>query len=446
MDIITVDIAAAEAAQKEQKAALTAKKAAEKKAEEEARNEPVVTVDLRPAKVRAKAAPRAAVMGASAVLCTALLFGALSLSLPKKEFSETENRVLAGAPQFSVSAFLKGDFQSGFETWFADHFVGRDTFSALHRLVQSVAGSREAGGVYLGEEDRLFLIPTTPEEENVTALADAINAFASAYPEQKHLFAVAPNAVWTQRKYLPPYAEAPDQQAQLAAFAKRLKNVKTVDLCKALSAHSDEYIYYRTDHHWTSLGAKYAFEAIAAQLETGPLVKKYETHTLSETFEGTLAAKSGSHKVKDSIEIWLPETDIAYYVNYADGGEAENSMYRKAFLGTRDQYAVFFGGNHALVRIRTTADTGRKLLVFKDSYANAAMQFLYPYFDEIVMVDPRYYYDSLKPVMNQYGITDVLYLYHADTFFNDTSLADVLLEAAETPEPAPGSGTEGSVG
>ncbi len=445
MDIITVDIAAAEAAQKEKEALRTAQ-AAEQNIPEEAQDEPVVTVDLRPAKVRRKAAPRAAVMGASVVLCTALVFGALSLALPKKEFSETENRVLAGPPQFSISAFLKGDFQSGFETWFADHFAGRDLWSALHHFVQSAAGSREAGGVYLGKEDRLFLIPTEPQEENLNALAGAINAFTEAYGDVNHYFAVAPNAVWTQRDYLPPYAESPDQEAQLSAFAKRLKNVKTADLCRALSAHSDEYIYYRTDHHWTSLGAKYAFEAIAAKMGLNPTVKKYETHTLSETFEGTLSSKSGSHKTKDTIEIYLPETEIGYYVHYADGGDAESSMYRRAFLDTKDQYAVFFGGNHAMVQIRTTADTGRKLLVFKDSYANAAMQFLYPYFDEIVMVDPRYYYDSLIPVMNQYGITDVLYLYNADTFFNDTSLADVLLEAAETPEPAPGSGTEGSVG
>ena len=438
MDIITVDIAAAEAAQKE--------KAARETKEAEAQNEPVVTVDLRPAKVRRKAAPRAAVMGASVVLCTALVFGALSLTLPKKEFSETENRVLAGPPQFSISAFLKGDFQSGFETWFADHFAGRDLWSALYHLVQSAAGSREAGGVYLGKEDRLFLIPTEPHQDNVTALADAINGFTEAYGDINHWFAVAPNAVWTQREYLPPYAEAPDQEAQLAAFAKRLNNVKTVDLCKALSAHSDEYIYYRTDHHWTSLGAKYAFEAIAAKMGLNPTVKKYETHTLSKTFEGTLSSKSGSHKAKDTIEIYLPKTEIGYYVHYADGGDAESSMYRRSFLDTKDQYAVFFGGNHALVQIRTTADTGRRLLVFKDSYANAAMQFLYPYFDEIVMVDPRYYYDSLKPVMNQYGITDVLWLYNADTFFNDTSLSDVLLEAAETPAAAPGSGTDETVG
>ena len=74
----------------------------------------------------------------------------------------------------------------------------------------------------------------------------------------------------------------------------------------------------------------------------------------------------------------------------------------------------------------TTADTGRSLLVFKDSYANCFIQFLYPYFDHITMIDPRYYYDNVENVLKSEAVTDVLYLYNADTFLGDTSLADTL--------------------
>ena len=87
---------------------------------------------------------------------------------------------------------------------------------------------------------------------------------------------------------------------------------------------------------------------------------------------------------------------------------------------------MFFGGNHAIVEIDTTADTGRNLLVFKDSYANSFIQFLTPYFDRIVLVDPRYYYDDISVAMNTYAVTDVLYLYSADILFSDTSLCDTL--------------------
>ena len=458
MEIITVDIAAEAAeAKKAKEAALRARLAEQKaKAAAEAEaapeeltepEEPVVTVDIKPKKIRTrnKAEGRSAVIaGASVVLSAALLFGAATLAMPKQTFSENENRVLASMPEFSLSSLWDGSFRTGFEAWFADHFAGRDTWSALHHLVQTAAGRKDSGGVYLGKEDHLFLIPTAPEAENVKNLTEAINAFTQAYGELNHYFAVAPNAIWTQRDLLPANTEAPDQQVQLESFTNDLENVNIVDLCAMLSPRRDEYIYYLTDHHWTTLGAKYAFDAIAAKMDLRNLAEKYDTYVVSEQFEGTLASKSGIHNVRDTIEIRVPKTDIEYYVYYADSGESAGSMYQRSYLDTKDQYAVFFGGNHALVQIRTTADTGRRLLVFKDSYANAVMQFLYPYFDEIIMVDPRYYYDSLKPVMNQYGVTDVLYLYNADTFFNDTSLADVLTEAAEAPaEPAPGSESVG---
>ena len=79
-----------------------------------------------------------------------------------------------------------------------------------------------------------------------------------------------------------------------------------------------------------------------------------------------------------------------------------------------------------MVDISTTNDKGRKLLIFKDSYANCFVPFLVPYYTEIVMVDPRYYYDNVQTLMNNKGITDVLFLYNMDTFLTDNSLADVL--------------------
>ena len=114
------------------------------------------------------------------------------------------------------------------------------------------------------------------------------------------------------------------------------------------------------------------------------------------------------------------------FLAYADSGEDISSLYRREALNNKDHYTVFFGGNYSRVDITTTANTGRCLLLFKDSYANCMVQFLYPYFDHITMIDPRYYYDNVELVIRSEAITDVLYLYNADTFLGDTSLADVL--------------------
>ena len=180
-----------------------------------------------------------------------------------------------------------------------------------------------------------------------------------------------------------------------------------------------------TDHHWTSFGASVAFQAIASKMGITP-VKDYDIYEVSRSFRGTLAAKSGRANAKDRVELYVPKTEIDYYVTYTESAKKAGTMYETSALEARDHYTVFFGGNHPRVDVATTAETGRTLLLLKDSYANCMMQFLYPYFEKIIMIDPRYFYESADMLMQQNHITDVLYLYNLDTFLADTSLADVL--------------------
>lgn len=98
-------------------------------------------------------------------------------------------------------------------------------------------------------------------------------------------------------------------------------------------------------------------------------------------------------------------------------------------MGEKDQYQVFFGGNHPLVEIHTADNTGRNLLVFKDSYANCLVPFYIPCFDNIYMIDPRYYYDNAAALLTTDGITNVLFLYSQNTFATDRTLRDVLNDA-----------------
>ena len=359
-------------------------------------------------------------------LTVTLVLGVLTLLLPKKTVSETEKRVLAAAPAFSADAVMKGEYQAGAETYLLDHFAGRNALAAVYRTTARWMGAKKTDGVYIGREGHLFLVPAAVDDASVLARAEALNAFAAAHPEISCWAAVAPNAACVQRSYLPEHAEAPDQQALLAAFTDRLAGVKSADLYGALSAHADEYIYYLTDHHWTSLGAKYAFEALSRTMELGPTVGDYRTAVGTDRFLGTLSAKTGKTDVYDVIELYFPQTDVKYYVEDPVSGEESGSMFVTDALSGSDPYTVFFGGNKGVIRIRTTADTSRRLLVFKDSYANAFMQFLYPYFDEIVMVDPRYEYDSLQPLLRRYAFTDALWLYNADTFFSDATLPELL--------------------
>jgi len=358
----------------------------------------------------------------------AALFLLVWLVLPDRDFSESENRGLAQAPKLTFSSLADGSFLEGMGDYLADQFPGRDLWISLNLTMNKLLGQKEFKGVYLCADDYLIQIPSEPNYPQAERNLAAVESFAKRYPELNMVMTVVPNAATIHADLLPANAPVRDQLEDLNWIQSQLKIVEFCDVTPVLMEHSDEYLFYRTDHHWTSLAAKYAFHCIAPQLNIRPVTEEdYTTYRVSNTFEGTLSSKSGSHTALDQVDIYIPHTSVDYYVHYADTGEDISSLYRRSALNQKDHYTVFFGGNYSRVDITTTADTERCLLVFKDSYANCAIQFLYPYFDHITMIDPRYYYDNIDLVIKSEGITDVLFLYNADTFLGDTSLADVLL-------------------
>jgi len=349
----------------------------------------------------------------------------LSLLIPDKAFSESENRSLAQRP--TKADLLDGTYLQDLGDYFADQFPGRDFWMTVNLGFNKLLGQRESSGVYLGSDDYLMQIPGEPNTLQAQRNLEAVNRFVEKYPELNTVMTVAPNAVTVHADKLPANAPVRDQRQDLAHIRQGLKGVRFVDVTDTLTAHADEYLFYKTDHHWTSLGAYYAFTQIAASLDiTPPALSTYTVYPVSVTFEGTLSSKSGSHAALDTVEIFVPDTQIEYYVTYGDSGEMISSLYHRPALEVKDHYTVFFGGNYPRVDITTSADTERSLLVFKDSYANCMIQFLYPYFDRIIMIDPRYYYDNVDLVIKSQNITDVLFLYNLDTYLADASLADVL--------------------
>ena len=354
-----------------------------------------------------------------------ILVLAMSLLTPDKDFSESENRSLAQFPR--LADVLDGTILGDLGDYFADQFPGRDLWMSLNLGINRLLGQKEASGVYLCDDDYLMQVPSAPNAEQVARNLAAINTFGQNHPELNLVMSVVPNAVTVHADKLPANAPVRDQAADLAALKNGLTAGTFVDVTDTLKAHGDEYLFYKTDHHWTSLGAYYAFTDIAGALNlSAPLPESYTVYPVSTGFEGTLSSKSGSHAARDTVDIYVPDTTIDYYVSYPDGRNI-SSLYHREALNNKDHYTVFFGGNHSRVDITTTANTGRCLLLFKDSYANCMVQFLYPYFDHITMIDPRYYYDNVELVIKSEAITDVLLLYNLDTYLGDTSLADVLV-------------------
>ncbi len=352
-----------------------------------------------------------------------LLFTLLQFVVPDREFSEKENRTLAQTPALSGSALADGSYAAGVDDWFADQFVGRDGWLSFRLWLDTLRGSQESGGVFLGKDDYLLEQPQTPTEALPETLA-AMEDFAYRNPLVPMNMMLIPCAAATMPEKLPDHAPVRDQLADIQAVGEKLQG--SVALLKPAFDPEEGEIYYRTDHHWTSLGAYQAFRSIAPALELNTNAASWTAHPVSHSFQGTLASKSGKTGVTDTVTVYEAAPESPYYVFYPETQEKTGTMYRADCLENKDQYTVFFGGNYPLVELHTTASNGRKLLLFKDSYANCFVQFLTPYYETIVMVDPRYCYDSAQSLMTEYGITEVLFLYSANTFFADSTLADIL--------------------
>ncbi|MCF0228878.1 MAG: hypothetical protein HUJ76_04185 [Parasporobacterium sp.] len=362
-----------------------------------------------------------------------------------KSFSETENRVLQQAPELTMNSLISGKFMTQEEDFVTDQFFMRDAWISLKLLADRLSGKAESNNVYLGKEGYLIEKPVVPSEEYLTRNLQAINAFADRYSEVNTVMTLVPPVAWVCDQLLPDNAPCENVDAIMASVKSGLSdNVDFVDITAALKEHKTEPLYFKTDHHWKSLGAKYAFDVLASHLDVTP-VDDYSVMTVTTDFAGTMASNSGDTSQRDSIEIYVPLTgnaealqgsqseralasDLEYVVEYTDAGETVKTatIYNSAALSQKDKYQVFLGGNHPLINIKTSADNGRNLLMLKDSYANTFLQFLLPYYQTITIVDPRYYSDDIYKLMSDRGITDVLILYCENYFITDNSLFGVL--------------------
>ena len=151
----------------------------------------------------------------------------------------------------------------------------------------------------------------------------------------------------------------------------------------------------------------------------------HQTYAVTNDFQGTMASSSGLFNAKDNIYITVPKTDIQYVVNNVSENKKSSSIFVSSKLEQQNKYEVFFGGNFSQINIDTTLNSKNVLLVVKDSYANCMMSMLVPYYKHIVIVDPRYFTDSIDKLVKNEGITDVLWLYNANTFLTDTSIQNV---------------------
>lgn len=362
-------------------------------------------------------------------ILTLFLFLIINVIVPDREKSVQENRMLATKPKFRLSSLISGDYDEKFEAYMDDQFVGRDMWRKLKVMVDRIGGSRLENGVYIGTNGKLLEQIEVADENHLAANIKAIKSFSESQSKIPVRMMLVPDAANVLNHSLPALAKPEDQTQMFSMVRKDLgDSVEWIDVSTELNKHKTEKIYYKTDHHWTTLGAFYAFQAAAPSLGIeGDLSGKYVSYAVSDSFNGMLASKSGVNLgEKEQIDIYVPtEEDTDLIVDYVDEGKRSTSLYDSSKLKEKDQYTVFLGGNSSLLDIRTVSTSTKRLLLVKDSFANSFIPFLTPYYREIVVVDPRYYSGTINDLMDSYRISEVLFLYSGNTFFKDNNISGV---------------------
>ena len=353
----------------------------------------------------------------------------VNIIVPDREQSDQENRMLDTMPKLSLTGVLNGDFMEQWESYMSDQFAGRNLLRGLKVKLDRLGGSRMENGVIIGKDGQLFEDIAVPDDELFKDNINAVKSFAEMYPDIPTTVMLIPDAACILSDSLPAFATVEDQSQMFSMVERGLgDSVSWVDAYSALNKHKTEKLYYKTDHHWTTQAAFYVFQEAAAGLGIeGDVSDDYVSYTVTDSFNGVLASKSGAGlDEKERIDIYVPtEGDDDVIVNYVDEAKKRTSLYDSSKLETRDKYGVFFGGNTSVMDIRTMSTSSQRLLVVKDSFADCFIPFLTPYYREIVVVDPRYYSGTMEDIMETYRITDALILYSGNTFMTDNNISGV---------------------
>jgi DHHW protein len=387
------------------------------------------------------------------ILCIGGLF---SLLMPSKEISEIENRRLTPFPQLSASSLFSGHFTDSLDLYYSDNFPLRED------LVQLASGIKDAGGfvteikyyettgtveaevlpskdtLQSAKADSLAAIKADTAKANTAdynksssiivyegraiQLFGSTNEISKRYAEMVNLYKqtfdsltiycmIAPTPI---DFYLPKeYKRSSNNEKNNIQFVREQldSNVVFADAYSEIAKHTDRYIYFNTDHHWTGLGAYYAYRGFCLSAGLDPYeLNQFEKKKIRKKFLGSLYGITLDKRLrdmKDSVEYYkLPIPTKSFRYNM------DSSRFEKMNLFSNvANYANFLGGDHPLVRIESDVNT-EKLLVIKDSFGNAVAPYLALHFGTVYVMDYRYYDVNLPDFVKTHGITAIMFLHN----------------------------------
>ena len=355
-----------------------------------------------------------------------ILFTVIDIINSPNEFSELENRKLSQMPILSLKSYIDTSFSSDYEKYINDQFFLRDNWIDLKSRIEYLLGKRENNDIIFGKENYLFKKFTTFNDEMLKNNLNSIITFTNNYNKEVDFF-IIPNSYAIYDELTPRYLPLVDQLSLINSINSYLSlksndHISTINVAEELLKNKDDYIYYKTDHHWTSYGAYLAYLTYMDYLGLEIVdINNLEKITINN-FLGTYYNRSKYFKA---------DSDFITYYNILglhieiDGKEQLSLMDLDKFKGS-DKYSAFLWGNNGLTKVIneniSEERKGSSILIFKDSYANSFIQFLSYNYEIIDIIDLRYFKESIRNFMKDKDYNEILIMYSFNNLSSDINI------------------------
>ncbi len=355
-------------------------------------------------------------------------FSAVNFMLPDKTFSENENKNLAQFPLFSWQSLIaqkeEDKFSYKYETYINDQFWLRDNWIVAKSVTETALLKIENNGVVLGKDNYMFPKLTSVNGVQLQKNLNVIDLFAYNSVSDVSVM-VVPTAAYPLSDHLPAGLPVVDQGFYIDEINRYLSaSATTINVKDILLVNSNKYIYYRTDHHWTTYGAWLAYTQYASIHKLPVFEYTKRAPNKVENFLGTSYSKTKFFLAKpDTIEYF----DVEATLTVVDNSGADivyDSIYNRDQFAKRDKYAGFLYGNHPRYEIEGVKSTTKdaSILVFCDSYGYSFVPFLLNDYQHVTVIDLRYYTPESVNEFTETFYDDVLFLYGFENLCNDTNL------------------------
>lgn len=337
----------------------------------------------------------------------------ITLFTPDKKISEIENKILTQLPRLTWNNITSKRFMNEFDKYTTDQFPFRANFLEIKNSYSYILGQREIRDIYIGNNGRLmekFTFNKSIIDKNISQVINISKNLDSIYNINSTLM-IIPTSIAFYVENLPYWAINDSQEDTLnyiSTISKNLDYLSFYSPYDVLEKNKDKYIYFNTDHHWTQLGAKLAYEDMF-KLEINDNPTKVATD-----FYGTYYSKAMLPNLKgDTIFAYKDYNNFNINIDFENN---YNTLYDSDKLKGKNKYQYFLHGDPAFAVIDGNPNLKEEVIIFKDSYAHNFIPFLTKNYKKIHVVDPRYYNIDLNDYLSKNkGITQAIFINNIQT-------------------------------